>query len=582
MADSRKGVLERRLRIVRIRTALGVLLRQVAVVLALAGVAAAIAVAAERVFVVRLISPVSAISAGAAGLLLAVLLAALRAPNRMQVAVMIDGRLGAKERFSTALAFAGSDDPFALAAEAEAHKAAEGLDIHGHFPIRPTLHWVGSAAAWAVAAAVFFFMPTVDVLGNMARRQQAQQQAAALAKAQADVKQAAESVKSAVENAKLPQLATDLDKLAQMLSGDKPADVRREAIRKLTDLGKDLRDLQQEQRKNTGLGSAERMLKDLRGTPQAFDNKLNPALANGDFAGAAKMITDALDKLNSGKLSDAEKAALANQLADLAKQAGKIGDPQKQAADMLARQGMAPNSAEKMAQMNQQDLRDALKKQGMSDKQIDELMDKMSECKNGAQACKDLAEKLAKCNSPGSGLNPDGLIALSEGLARLGGEQVGEMATEDAIAELEGAIARLGQGDCQGGDGMGLAPGNGQGDPNGAGIWVPGEGDGLAGQAGGGQGGRAWGSRPTGAPEDVKLQADGVRNKPTSETEIIGSWLVRGATVAGESKRKLSTAVQASKDAAAEAIRDNKIPRKYEGAVKKYFGGMEQVADANQ
>ena len=81
-----------------------------------------------------------------------------------------------------------------------------------------------------------------------------------------------------------------------------------------------------------------------------------------------------------------------------------------------------------------------------------------------------------------------------------------------------------------------------------------------------------------------KLKAGGVRNKPTDDTEIIGSWLVKGATVAGESKRKLSTAVQASKDAAAEAIRDNKIPRKYEGAVKKYFGGMEQVAgtDANQ
>jgi len=573
MANNRKGALERRLRDVCIRTALDVLLRQVAVVLALAGVAAALAVAAERVFAVRLISPVSTISAGAAALLLAALLWALRVPNRMQVAVLIDGRLGAKERFSTALALAGSDDAFALAAEAEAHKAAEGLDIRGHFPIRPTLHWAGSATAWAVAAAVFFLMPTMDVLGNMARQQQAQQQAAALAKAHADVKQAAAGVKSAVENAKLPQLAADLDNLAEMLAGDKPADVRREAIRKLTDLGKNLRDLQQERQKNAGLGDAERMLKDLRSTPRAFDNKLNRALANGDFAGAAKMIKDTLEKLNSGQLSDDEKAALANQLADLAGQAAKIGDPQKQMADMLARQGMDPNSAEKIAGMSQQDLREALKNQGMSDKQIDELVKKMSECKNGAQACKDLAEKLAKCNSPGAGLNPDGLIALSEGLARIAGEQVGEMATEDALRELEGAIARLGQG----GEGMG-------GDPNGPGLWVPGENEGLAGQAGGGGRAQAWGKRPTGDPEDVNLKADGVRNKPTDETEIIGSWLVKGATVAGESKRKLSTAVQASKDAAAEAIRDNKIPRKYEGAVKKYFGGMEQVAgtDANQ
>ena len=574
MADSKKGALERQLRNVRIRAGLNVLLRQTAIVLALVGVAAALAVLVERVFVVQVINPISAMTAGAVAVMLAALLAALRVPNRMQVAVIIDGRLGAKERFSTALALAGSDDPFALAAEDEAHAAARRLDVRGHFPVRPSLHWAGPAASWVVAAALFFLMPTLDVLGNQARNQATRQQAAALQQAKTDVEQAAARVKAVVQEANAPQLAMELDKIGNLSAEQKPADVRRQAIKKLGELGDRLRELQKNQSK-TGLGDATKMLKDLRSAPEAFDDKLNRALAQGDFAGAARMIRDALDKLNSGKLSDAEKAALGKQLADLSEQAGKIGDPEKQLADMLGRQGMDPAAARKMAGMTEKELRDALKKQGLSDEQIDKLMEKMSQCRNGAQACKNLSGQLGECNLPGAGLNPNGLIALSEALDSMGRQQAGEMSLADALSEMEGAIARLGEGDCAGGM---LTPG--EGDPNGLGIWVPSEADGQGIGPGGGRA-RAWGQRATGGPEDVGLKGTGVRNKPTKDNEIIGSWLVKGAQVRGESKRKLTTAVQASKDAAAEAIRDNKIPRKYEGPVKKYFGGMEAAADPN-
>lgn len=576
MAESKKGTLERQLRNVRIRAGLNVLLRQTAIVLALAGVAAALAVAVERVFVVQVISSVSAISAGAVAVLLAAMLAALRIPNRMQVAVLIDGRLGAKERFSTALALTGSDDPFALAAEAEAHQAAKRLDVRGHFPVRPSLHWIGPAATWTIAAAVFFLMPALDVLGNQARNQAALQKAAALAEAKTEVEKAAAKVKAMVSQANAPQLAMELDKIGELSAEQKPADVRRQAIKKLGKLGDRLRELQKNQ-KNTGLGDARNMLKDLRGTPDAFDNKLNRALAQGDFAGAAKMIRDALDKLNSGKLSPADKEALGKQLSDLAEQASKIGDPDKQVADMLGRQGMDSATAKKLAGMSEQDVRNALKEQGLSDEQIDKMMEKMSQCRNGAQTCQKIAQQLGECNLPGSGINPNGLIALSDSLDDLGQQQAGEMSLADALSEMEGAIARLGEGDCKGAMG---GIGEGEGDPNGAGIWVPSDAEGQGIGAGGGRA-RAWGSRATANPEEVGLKGTGVRNKPTKDNEIIGSWLVKGQQVRGESKRKLTTAVQASKDAAAEAIRESKIPRKYEGPVKKYFGGMESAADPN-
>ncbi len=47
----------------------------------------------------------------------------------------------------------------------------------------------------------------------------------------------------------------------------------------------------------------------------------------------------------------------------------------------------------------------------------------------------------------------------------------------------------------------------------------------------------------------------------------------------GESRREFSETVQAARDAAAEAISENEVPRKYEEAIKEYFGRLEQSSD---
>lgn len=584
MKEGGKPTLEGLLGRVRLRTAANVLLTQAAVVLSLAGSAAAVALAVERIFAMAVIGPASLIAAGVAVLLAIAALAVLRTPNRMQVAVLIDHRLGAKERFSTALALAESDDEFARAAEAEAHQAARRMRIEGKFPVRPTLHWIGPVVAWSVAAAVFFFLPTLDVLGSRAAQVQAADQAAQLEQTRAEVKRAVSKVQTVIEQAKAPQLSTDLDQLAELLAkGERPDNLRREALKPLTDLKDKLKQLQQERNKD-GLGKTEKMLKGLRGTKDAYDNELNRDLAKGDFAKAAKRIKDILGKLNSGKMTDAEKKALENQLKDLSDQVGRLADAEKQIGDMLKRQGMDSGEADKMAGMSEEDLREALKDKGWSDEQIEDLMDKISEARNACKKCDNLSDKLADCQLPGQlpgGLNPDGMIALSETLGEMAGEQVGEMSLKDAMKALEGAIARLGEGECGGGmmlvddgeGGMVIAGGK------------PGQGAIPGGMPGPGAGrGHVDADGPEEELGKVNLKGTGVPNRPNKDAEIIGSWLVRGATVTGESKKKLTEAVQAGKDAAAEAVRDNKIPRKLENVVKEYFGGMESVAggDANQ
>jgi hypothetical protein len=200
-------------------------------------------------------------------------------------------------------------------------------------------------------------------------------------------------------------------------------------------------------------------------------------------------------------------------------------------------------------------------------------MEKLQAAQQAAQNCQGLAKSLAQCRGNAGDLLPEGLVGLIENMDRLG-EQDGEaVSLAEALKEIDRMVALLGEGQCDG-----LVPG--EGDPNAPGLWIPGETD-QQGNGGGGRG-RGYGQRPTGPPEDVGVKKTGVANKPTKDNEVVASWLFKGPQAKGVSKRELSTVVRAAKDAAAEAITDNKIPRKYESAVKKYFGQLDKTAgDAN-
>jgi hypothetical protein len=570
---SLKDSLEAKLHHVRVRCGVNVLLVQAALVLAIAGAAAAVAVAAERLLAVPVISLPAIYGAAGAAVLLIAALSLFRTPDRMQVAVLMDERLAFHERFSTALALADDEDPFAQAATREAHETARRLNVSGQFPVKLTRHWYGTATAWAIAAAAFFAMPTVDVLGYLARNKAEQAKADELQQAKVAVREQAGKVRTAVQQLNNKVLEGELDKMSEIAKGARPDEVRREAIRKLTDLAEQMRKMQQAGPLQAAK-RAEQMLKGLRNSPNALSPELTNALAGGDFAKAAKMLREMTDKLNNDQLSEKEKKALSDQLKDLAGQLDGLADAQKQNKDMLEQEGLDGETAKKLAGMSGKDLREALKKQGLTDEQIDELLDKMSQNSQAAGNCQSLSKALAKCSGLSGELMPGGLIGLIESLDSMEATdgEIGDL--EDAMAVIEGAIAELGEG----GDLAGLC--EGEGDGNGAGLWAAGDGN----KTGKGQGGgraRAWGARPTGEPEDVGQKKTGVKNKP-SKGPIIASWLFKGPQAKGVSKRELSEVVQAAKDSAAEAIRDSKIPRKYEGPVKSYFGDFEKRAGAGE
>ncbi|HUS90495.1 MAG TPA: hypothetical protein VM695_01550 [Phycisphaerae bacterium] len=574
-----REALEKKLAAIRLRCGVNVVLVHAAVVLAAAGVVAAAAVAVEKLLAVPLVEVWTTCTFAVVVAAMTAALSLLRVPSRMEVALLMDRRLAFRERISTALALSDSDDPFAQAATREAHRAAERLDVSGRFPVRPSRHWLATVAAWSVAAGVFLFLPEMDLLGYVARQRADQDRAAQLKVAEQEVAQAVSTVKTAVQQINDKQLLAAMEDLAKITEGLKPEEVRREALRKLGKLADSLHEMEKSLANQAGEQMSQ-MLRDLRGNPNGLNNELNRALASGDFASAARMLRDLLQQANEGKLTEDQKKRLAEQLKDLAEQLKQVADAQKQREKTLQEQGLDAQTAKKLAGMSEQELREALKKQGLSDQQIDEMMKKMAAGQQACQNCQGLSQSMAKCSGERGELKPGEMVGLIEGLQGMESESAERKSIQESLDELEQAVARLGQG---GDDGSGLVfDPNMLGDPNAMGLWQAGEGL-KPGRGGGGGPGRAFGNRATGGPEDVGHRKTGVQNTPgKGDEEIVASWLFKGPQAKGDSKRKLTGVVQAAKDSAASAIRDNKIPRKYEPAVKKYFGGFEQsVRDAN-
>jgi tetratricopeptide (TPR) repeat protein len=557
-----KTQFDRQLAAVRIRCLANALLQQLAAVLATGGVLAAMAIAAERVFAVRVLTPWTLYGAAGAAAAAAVVLAALRMPSRMQVAVLMDRRLAFRERFSTALALAASNDPFAHAAAEEAHRAAERIDPGTHFPIRPSRRWAATLASWAAAGAVAVLVPH-DALGFLAQHnhKQAEQQLAQLAGK--EVKEQATAVVSALKQLKNDALTAEAARLAEGLDGAKPEELRREAMRKLGDLADKIRQME----KKPTLQAAEamkEMLKQLKATSDPLSRELDQALQRGDFDKAAETVRKLAEQINGKQLNEEDQKKLAEQLDKLGRQCEQMSDAKKQLEEALKNAGLDGESAKKLAGLSDQEIREELKNRGLSDEQIEKIMRNLDKLRQACRNCKNLGDQLGKCENAGQ-LDKEGLARLLEQLQDLD-EAGDEMARlEDALREIDRACGNLGEGQCQGLAGVG---GQCNGPPK---------------NAPGGNGGRAWGDRPTGGPEPVKTSETGVQNKPGAG-KTIASWYFKGAPVKGESRKELKEVVRSAGDAAADAIRDNKIPKAYEESVKKYFGEMERAkaVDANR
>jgi Mg2+ and Co2+ transporter CorA len=548
---------EKKLGVVRFRCSFNVLLEQSGRILLAVGIIAVLGVLIERLLALSIIHSWTLWSFSGVVIALIILLWSFNRPSRMQASLLLDERLKLHERFSTTLAMAESEDPFARAACAESRQVAERINPEDHFPIKASNRWLYAGCAWVMVGILVLYMPQKDLLGFLKKRQQEQEQARQLETTQRDIEETTGTVKLAVRELGDPELDAEVAKLAEPPKGAKPEVAKRQTIRRLSDLSDKLKKMQS----GMELGSIElmqQMLKQLRGTRNAFSQELGQALAKGNFADACRLLKEFQNQLAEGKLSEEQREALAQQLQDLARQLQKLAQENEQLEKELEKQGLD----KKLAKLSEGQLREALQKQGLSAEKIEQLLQKMAACRSACSRCSGMGSAMAGCGTGAGGLSGDQLAEVTEQLDELESLRQQMMLAQASLAEINRAIGCLGEGmgqglGCQGPFSEGLAQkeGPGTGGP-----------------------GRGYGQRSIDEDGETSTMKTRVESKG-SEGPAIASLYFKGMQVKGEAKRAFAEVIQAGRDRASEAISDNQIPRKYEESVKKYFGQLEQSGD---
>ena len=541
--------LDKRIRSVWFRCSINMLLRHAGRVLIAAGIIAVLTVLTERLLALSVINDRTILGFWAVAAVTVLLLWLLRQPSRMQVSLLVDERLRLHERFSTTLALADMDNPFANAARDEARRNAGHASIRGHFPIKPSKCWIYAVSTWLTVMVLALFMPQKDLLGFLRKKEQEQEKTQQLEKAKVDIKEAASPVKSTVERLGEPELADALAKLDQTPKNAKPEEIKRQAIRKLGDLSDKIQKMQ-DSAKLDSVNMLQKMFKQLRGSADPFLQKMKLSLAKGNFAQASNLLNQLQKELAEGKLNPEQRKALSKQLQALAKRLGELAQKNDEFEKELEKLGLD----KKLAKMSDEQLRQALQKKGLSSEKIEAVMRKAAASRSAMSRCAGLGKAMAACGA-GGGLSETDLTAVMDQLDDIESLKQQAMLTQATLDEIARAIACLGEGTCSMCNGMGCS--------------MCGTGPGPGGE------GNGFGPRPIDESGNTGTKRVRTANKP-GQGPVIASWYFKETQIKGEATRDFTEVVQAARDGAAEAISENEIPRRYEDAIKSYFGRLEQ------
>ena len=546
--------LEKKIRSVWLRCSVNLLIKHAGQVLTVTGILVMLVVLTDRLLALGIIKSINSqaiLYFSAAAIILILLLWLLRQPSRMQVSLLLDERLKLHERFSTTLALADSDDPFADAARSEAKQKAKQVKIEGHFPIRPSRCWTYAVSTWLITAALIIFMPQKDLLGFLRKDRQEQERARQLEQTKVDIKEAADPVKLAIKQLGEPELADALNKLDQTPQDAKPQDIKRQAIRQLGDISDKIKQMQNGMQLDS-VNLLQQMFKQLRGSSDVFSQKLRLALAKGQFSQASNLLSELQKELAKGNLSPEQQKALSKQMQDLAKRLQELARKNEEFEKELEKLGLN----KELAKLNEQQLRQMLLNQGLAAENIEEILRKASAFRSAAGMCAGLGSAMAACGAGAGQLSGDGLAAAIDQLNEFDSLQQQLMLTQASLDEITRAIACLGEGMGLGGQSPFM--------------------EGLPDRYGPGSGGPGVGYGPRGmAADDTSTQRTRLKNKP-GQGPAIASWYFQESQIKGEARREFTEVIQAARDGAAAAISENEIPRKYEEAIKKYFGQLEE------
>jgi hypothetical protein len=472
------------------------------------------------------------------GVMIAVLVAIFSGPSRLDAAVAIDHAFHLNERVSTGLTLPNDlhETPAGRALLADAKRKLAGLDVTSAFGTRlPRQAWVVLIPA-SLAVSMLFVPAWVQ--RTVLAKTETKVDTKALVKQTQALSKKISSQRQAIDKEKFPEaekLLAQIEKKAEDLAKAPPA--RKDRL--LVEMNK-LTDALKERKKQ--LGSPDQVNRQLQQLKEMGQNgpadQLAKGLAKGDFKKAAEQLQQLQQKLETGEMTQAEKKALQEQLAQMAKQL-------KDVANMEARK---------------KQLEQALKNGGLSKEQYEREMEKLKQQSKSLQQLQQIASKLGQAQE-----------ILKKGDAKQAAESLGM--TQQQLAQMAKQLEEMEALDSAMADVMDAKNGMNGDDMNQLGQTLDGMGsmDGMRRGTGSDLGrGRGQGDRPE-APDETATYSTKVQQQIRKGKAVLQGFTQPSKTVKGESVIGIQGEMEAATASAADALSNQKIPKNVEKHIRAYY-----------
>lgn len=499
-------------------------------------------------------------------------------------AAALDDAAGLRERISSAIYCEKMDDPFGQAVVADAHRVTHGLTVGRHLPLRFPQSASYAGPSLLVALLVFWLFPVVDLAGRQEALQKQLEQQKRVERAAALVQPLIDKQVETLRK-KYPALEQEMQQLAALKNAPpatRPEDVAKGPIKQVNNLARQI----ENKKENPDLAKIEEFQKiaqklEARQRGDSAVSKLVQAMARGDYKSAQQALEEMkLDLMKAPKTDEDKQKA-----EELRKQINKLGDQLKELAENdkklqqeLAKTGMKPDEiARALEHLKKQDLdalKEQLKKQGLSEKDIQKLANQLKKCQGGCQMAGRLGDSLKQAaqgqpGQQGSGQGSEaGFTDAADQLSDMEALQQEMNQLTAAASDLQQMQDQLSQaGQCSGQcEGMGLGEGQGQLKESQSGM----------GPLGQGRGGIAP-KTETGAK--TTAQKAKVESHPGA---IISTQFVHGEQIAGQVTDEFVEAVISKEREVSDAINREAIPRQYHKSVSKYFSDAREGLPADR
>jgi hypothetical protein len=361
-----------------------------------------------------------------------------------------------------------------------------------------------------------------------------------------------------------------------------PEEIRAAALKRLTSLQEKLDEMKQGD-KAKELEALRQQMRQLKTPGPGPMENLSKSLQKGDFQQAKEDLEKLKQELAAGNMSEEQKAQAKQQMEKLAEQLSKLAESKQALEQALKEAGITKEQAQKLAQeamKNPEALKKALDQlPTLSAAQKQGLMQMAkSQQQSGAksqgmsESMKQMADGLSKQGMDQSGQK--GMEGMSQQLSEL--EQMSQdmQSVQSAADEANKQASKMASGGS--GEGEGKQGGSGEGEGKGGknSQWQAGQSAGKKGSGSGNAGQSTGGRSPEeqDAPVDIAKKMDPSKN---TGGPIIGSRLVYGDQVRGESRAEYEQAVTSASQSASKALETMTVRKELQGAVKHYFGRLE-------